>query len=455
MSLPPSRILFSILASVLLGIGAPTWADYQACQKSTQETKSYCDGLESASQAAKNAATQAAAAADQASGSVPDSSTGLCNISQNGSNNDTNKAGDCQGKQQSGCDTPCVPTQQDIQQGHAEAMKNAQQDCDAEVKKVTTALTTSAANLASNAANQCKTGNQSQSAPPMMPPQPPSPQQTPTPPTPPTTPNNNQTNTASSDCTGEGSTSSSSCVSQYVSQCSNHFDSGVCPQFSQNYCSSKGGSSGSSSGSPGSSGDSYNPGQGLTDNPSYCQNYLAQGFKCTAATNMCPSCPGYTPGATVPDTCADDPAYSNPNVAAEGQGASSARSAAGGAGGGSSSTPSVPMGTQSLATAPVAQHDGLGAGEILKKMNMSADGGGGGGGGSSSGFDASSAMDALAMQAAGAGGRKPASRDEEGGRLIGMAAGIQASHGPSLFSISSAVIRVHCQHGKLMHCGPK
>jgi hypothetical protein len=192
----------------------------------------------------------------------------------------------------------------------------------------------------------------------------------------------------------------------------------------------------------------------------FCQNIQVRNFCLNnSAARECPSCTRYfslpPSDGPLPDICKTDPLYSTQATAASDSGVGSAGLSAG------SSVPSSGAASALGGAGQVAQSVGE------KKTSsgyqgLGLAGAGGAGGGSVGGFS-------------GYGGASAGSRDEGesmrlplSSRLIGAgglnsrglasttetaaASDVETMRGPTVFAISSAVLRRHCESGKFLHC---
>jgi hypothetical protein len=469
--------LRSLLIAVVASIYpcASTAGTLVQCQQSAQQAPQDCQKTMDQIKAAKTSQSTSAANTTGVLGTGGSDSVGplaLSNVAGNGAAMDQQGITSCTNTKKSECDDPCTnmtpsspkpPTPQTEQQ----EAKTAKDKCDAQLDKDIADLEASKAGLSTGQQQASNTGNQATGIPSLPSSSPsPSPDPTTTPSTP--TPSLTQTPTPTTPttptqaCTTVDAAGNADCVTQLTQTCANGSTSATCTAFNSQYCGS--GASGLTSPTTSSSSTTYNAGQGLTDNPSYCQSALAaaSSFQCTGSAMACPSCTGQAPvaGATIPAACASDPAFANPAVAAAAMGStgsSGGGSSGGGSGGGSTGSTS--------SSSPVATADGKPVADpmasLLGKMNMSTEGGGGGGGSSGGGSSGggSNEVDPLSMLTEGQ--RRALASLSAGSKGASIAAQTAAAgdvgslREPSVFRISSAVMLDHCQHGKFMHCRPK
>jgi len=227
---------------------------------------------------------------------------------------------------------------------------------------------------------------------------------------------------------------------------------------------------------------------GIGGDTPYCQT--SNSFK-TASANycsragkeMCPGCSGFQkqcPGdaasclrqmsatqvQNIRSNCADGPGAADLGVAnalnaseREVGFASSSAPITGGSGGGGGSSGygggaggGAVLDDADLIRRMKAQAEADTGPREMGSLNVDSSGGYSGGG-DDGGFGSLKSDDPFSLPASGSGGRSVASDFSE--QSVPGVSDVQNRHGPSLFSISSGVLKARCQRGMLLHCRPR
>jgi len=286
------------------------------------------------------------------------------------------------------------------------------------------------------------------------------------------------------DCTKSGAEAYSDCNSYFATKCAlgaTDASTDQCKTFNNRYCSSStttttttttDTSTDTDSGTIASASDKDIGGEGMGSQ--YCFSVQATSFCATSGRETCPSClqleankadacqsnPALCLAQNSPaeieaakNSCPSDPLFSNPDYVAGG-GATVENS-------GSLEDPILPTQTSSSASSDVAGSDGSSSSSSSSSSGLPSDvaGGGNDGSSSSSSVIGSSPSDVASGSGSGSGLTFASAKSDvaRGGgsannRVLASASPVGASMGPSLFTMSSAMIQSRCETAQLVHC---
>lgn len=432
----------------------------EACNKAGQEAK----------QAGQNS-NNAGQAQDAAHGGNSDrGSNNLCPRIQKQKQDIDNAMGKCEAAR-AACKSKCdaEKAQDDLhptlQPPKAKTNPDPTQ-CMSKTQPQMTEMGKSAAPLPGQAAEACKSGDESKSGgqPPQMPPP----------------PQDDKKDDKKDDplrCEGDEGARYSDCNAAYIAKCNNNLSQSGCEAFANRYCGAAGSGAAipSSPAKPGLVADKTGEGLGS----GFCKMYSAYKFcKSNAASSECPSCRGSYAFSTpqcqadplqcIPvdalknaqTSCPLDPLFSDPKTAAEiaklvennekkndppatqipGQ------TGSGGSTTGNNGSGGLAVGGGGGNPGGYSEGQGGGAGSGYGAVPESASGGAGGGGGGYAAASLGEEAGEAAADGAGAGQGSAETADSAAASDVGN------RYGHTLFSITSAVYKGRCERGLFNPC---
>lgn len=290
------------------------------------------------------------------------------------------------------------------------------------------------------------------------------------------------------DCSKKDAYVYSDCNSYLSAVCSQKMTSNSfasdesCQNFSKRYCGS---SSANSDSSALSSNSSSSPakgvtGEGLANDPGFCQNVLAHNFCKQTGRNECPSClqiaANQAPACVnnpalcmaqnsaeqinmAKQSCPTDPIFANPaNIKTGNQIVTELNN------GGTLPVVTLPNGSSPSGLVATASAGAPAAGAstagvvVTQSVQSGVREGQATGPNSQAGYGNGSASSRSLNGVPGAGGNSREIASTTGGyksasaAMSGPASDVQGQYGPSLFALGTQVIRQHCQAGKLINC---
>ncbi len=417
----------------------------QKCRQESQKAEPAC---KAAGKLAEGIESKMAATASQAAptGGISSNGQNLSGVASSGAQAAQAAANSCRQAKQNYCDSPCAAVTCSPDSATA---KNIQQSCDSKLDPEIAKHEAAAKGLSKNS-DQAKDSSQQAQAPQMPQASPaadsPAPESTTTPELPakdvmPTAAVNTKTS-----CDSENAYLFDQCADQLMKNCvGNAKRTPVCESFTARYCKGQGSSGQSSAGA-------LKAGEGKTS--SFCTTTIASDFcERNPEAQKCPSCSHESPapGVQLPEICANDPAFANPEIANK---LGSAVAGAGGGGGGSGGGSGMGSSASVAATGAAGNKNANAAndGAFHAVSGLGVDGGGGGGG---SAQNSDSGGDNSRFSASFAGGKRAMASVGDNGMQQSVTDVASKGTGPSVFMISSEVISARCRNGRFLHCPGK